>query len=143
LIITPQKAPGKPNMPYRFRPSVQEGQYIRYRLNLSGKKLVEISRKLGLHPTCTRKVVCGLRRSSRIEAEVARILGKASWNEVVLEARSEIQKKPVNVIIQEMEQKAHNRKKAADERMTIQIAQRRSELGWDQPAAQKQTRRRA
>jgi len=141
LIITPQKAPGKPKKPICLRPSAQEGQYIRYRLNLSGEKLAGVSLRLGLHPTCTHKVISGQRRSKRIESEIARILGKANWNEVVLEARSEVQKKPVSVILQEMEQKTQARKKEAGERMTSQIAQRRSELGWDQTAAQKPKRR--
>ena len=56
-------------------------------------------------------VVSGHRRSARIEAEIARILGKASWNEVVLEARSEVQKKPVAVILREMEQRRKAREK--------------------------------
>ena len=142
MSIAPKKASGKPITPIRLRPSVQEGQYIRYRLNLSGKKLVEISRKLGLHHTNTHKVICGFRRSFRIESEIARILGKADWNEVVLEARSEVQKKPISVILQETEQKTQSRRKEAGERMTSRIAQRRSELGWDQ-TAQKPKRRRA
>ena len=109
MIIASQKAPGKPKKPICLRPSAQEGQYIRYRLNLSGEKLAGISLRLGLHPTCTHKVISGQRRSRRIEAEIARILGKADWNDVVLEARSEVQKKPVEVILEERRQ-AHEEK---------------------------------
>lgn len=102
MSISLQKAPGKPIMPTRYRPSRQEGQYIRYRINLAGKKLVQISRQLGLSDSFTRKVVYGFRRSPRIEAEIARILGKDSWNDVVLEARREIQKKPIDVTPKEI-----------------------------------------
>jgi Zn-dependent oligopeptidase len=56
-------------------------------------------------------VTKGRRRSARIEAEIARILGKNDWNEVVLEARSEVQKKPVAVILREMKQKQKAREK--------------------------------
>jgi len=107
-------ASGKPILPNRYKPTQQEGQYIRYRLRLAGRKLVDISRKLELHDSSTRKVILGQRRSSRIESEIARILGKASWNDVVLEARSEVQKKPVKVILQEMKQES---KKALNEGM--------------------------
>ena len=117
MSIALPAAPGKPNMPSRLQPSIQEGQYIRFRLNLAGKKLAEISRELGIHQTNTRKVICGLRRSRRIESEIARILGKAGWNEVVLEARSEVQKKPVEVILDEMRQAQENRRQAQIERM--------------------------
>ena len=115
MSIAPPRASGKPKMPIRCRPSQQEGLHIRYKLNLAGKKLVEISRGLGIHDTSTRKVVFGLRSSARIESEIARILGKADWNDVVLEARSEVQKKPVEAIVREIEQKlqAGNRAFAA------------------------------
>jgi hypothetical protein len=79
--------------------------YIKYRLAFAGEKLVEISRKIGLHHSTAYHVIHGRRRSLRIEAEIARILGKASWNDVVLEARSEVQGKPVKVVLREMEQR--------------------------------------
>jgi len=104
LSLSPTLASGKPTIPNRISPTFKEGQYIRYMLNHVGMKLVDVSRKLGLHDTNTRNVVFGLRRSARIESEIAKILGKASWNDVVLEARSEIQKKPVEVIVREMKQ---------------------------------------
>jgi len=77
-------ASSKPKPPIRCRPTLQEGQYIRYRLKLAGNNLVDISRKLLLHDTNARKVIIGIRRSARIESEIAKILGKASWNDVVL-----------------------------------------------------------
>jgi hypothetical protein len=105
LSIAPITASGKPNMPIRYKPSLSEGHYIRYKTNLAGTKLAAIARNLNTDGSTVSKVIHGRRRSTRIEAEIARILGKASWNEVVLEARSEIQKKPVAVIVREMEQK--------------------------------------
>jgi hypothetical protein len=97
-------ASGKPNMPIRLRPSPQEGKYIRYKISLAGIGLVVISRTLKADRSTVSKVTRGLRRSARIESEIAKILGHSSWNDVVLEARSEIQKKPVEVIVREMKQ---------------------------------------
>ena len=143
MIITSSKAPGKPNTPNRYRPTHREGLSIQYKLKVSGASFVSVGKSLHLTKQAVCDVVYGQRRSSRIETEIARILGKKSWNEVVLEARSEVQKKPVSVILTEMEQKTQARRKEAGERMTSQIAQRRSELGWDQTTAQKPKRRRA
>ena len=58
-----------------------------------------------VHHSTIYNVIRGQRSSRRIESEIARILGKADWNEVVLEARSEVQKKPVSVILQEREKR--------------------------------------
>jgi len=121
LSLSPSVASGKPIMPIRYRPSPQEGQCIRYRLRLAGKKLVDVSRKFELHDTITGKIIYGKRRSARIESEIARILGKASWNDVVLEARSEVQKKPVKVILQEMEEKKQVASKTSRGRMADYI----------------------
>jgi hypothetical protein len=128
---------------FRLRPVYNEGRCIRAHIFVQGFSLKKIADNLGVSRVSTHCVVYGKRRSVRIESEIARILGKKSWNEVVLEARSEVQKKPVSVILQEMEQKTQVRRKEAGERMTSQIAQRRSELGWDQTVAQKPKRRRA
>lgn len=70
-----------------LRPTKQEGQYIRYQLNRSSFCLAKIGAGLVVGKDTVSKVVCGLRRSRRVEAEIARVLGKASWNEVVAEAR--------------------------------------------------------
>jgi Zn-dependent oligopeptidase len=40
-----------------------------------------------------------------VEAEIARILGKNDWNEVVLEARSAVTGKPVNELVEEFNRK--------------------------------------
>ena len=125
MSLALKKAPGKPDMPIRYRPSLPEGHYIRYKTNLAGTKLTAIAKNLNTDRSTVSKVIRGLRRSARIEAEIARILGKADWNEVVLEARSEVQKKPVKVILQEMEQAREGRKKAQRESLGAAIS------GWE------------
>jgi len=109
-------ASGKPILP-RYRPSPQEGQYIRYRTNLAGMKLVAIAKRLSIDRSTVSNVIRGKRRSFLVESEIANILGKESWNDVVLEARSEIQKKPVELILREMEQKKDAANKASKKRM--------------------------
>jgi len=125
LILTPNKASGKPKKPTRYRPSPQEGHYIRYKTSLAGTRLATIARNLNTDRSTVSKVVRGLRRSVRIEAEIARILGKADWNEVVLEARSEIQKKPIKVILEEMRRTREGRLRTAKEKLGEHIAQGR------------------
>jgi 5-hydroxyisourate hydrolase-like protein (transthyretin family) len=46
-----------------------------------------------------------------VEAEIARILGKAEWNEVVLEARSAVSGKPVDELKKEIARKFEEREK--------------------------------
>jgi hypothetical protein len=108
-------APGKPDMPTRYRPTKQEGLYIQYRLKSLGKRLANISQGLSLNNSTFYNVIYGKRHSRRIEAEIARILGKADWNDVVLEARSEVQKKPVAVILEEMRHAREAAREAAKE----------------------------
>ena len=122
LSIAPLKAPGKPNKPDRLRPSQREGLNIMYKLKDAGSSSAAIAWTLNVHYTNIRKVVYGQRRSVRIEAEVARILGKASWNNVVLEARSEILKKPIEEILQERKEKEQRKKEEIKKRMTEHIS---------------------
>ena len=70
-----------------LRPTKQEGQYIRYQLNRSSFFLAKIGARLAIGTDTVSRVIRGQRRSHRVEAEIARVLGKASWNEVVAEAR--------------------------------------------------------
>ena len=135
-----EKTPLRKREAVRYKPCHEEGLYIQFLLKTKKHTFTLVGALLETSPQIVANVVFGQRRSSRIESKIAQILGKKSWNEVVLEARSEVQKKPVSVILQEMEQKTQVRRKEAGERMTSQIAQRRSELGWDQ-TAQKPKRR--
>jgi hypothetical protein len=112
LSITLPKAPGKPNTPVRLRPNRDEGLFIQYNLKRKKYTLVYAGSLLGVTRQAVARVVYGQCRSPRIESEIARLLGKKSWNDVVLEARSEVQKKPVNVIIKEMNEAREIRAKA-------------------------------
>ena len=100
----------------RYSPSCyEEGLYIQFFLKTKKHSFARIGEHLGVSPQIVFNVVYGKRRSRRIETEIARILGKADWNEVVLEARSEVQKKPVEAIIREIEQNMKAGTKAVEE----------------------------
>lgn len=71
----------------RLRPKDQEAYYIKYLLSLKGFPLADISKSLFLSRQAVHRVVCGECRSRKVEAEIARILGKPSWNDLVIEAR--------------------------------------------------------
>ena len=70
-----------------LRPTLQDGYCIKCFLKLKGFSLAAIGHRVCIKGETVLNVVCGRRRSSRVEAEIARVLGKASWNEVVAEAR--------------------------------------------------------
>ena len=99
----------------RYNPCYEEGLYIQFLLKTKKQSFTHVGEYLGVSTQIIANVVFGKRSSRRIESEIARILGKANWNEVVLEARSEVQKKPVEAIVREIEQKlqAGNRAFAA------------------------------
>jgi hypothetical protein len=105
----------------RLRPNRDEGLTIQYHLKRKRFSFVNIGESLKKSPQTVANVVSGRRRSARIEAEIARILGKADWNEVVLEARSEVQKKPVAVIRRETLQAREARRKTAREALARSI----------------------
>jgi len=107
----------------RLRPSGAEGKYIQYLLRATGQRFTNLAQETGVTPQFIPLVVFGQRRSKRIESKIAEILGKESWNDVVLEARSEVQKKPVEVIAREMEQKREAARKAVAERMAEYVTQ--------------------
>ena len=84
VIDTPAaKQPRKSN----WRPTREEGLYIQYRLNRHNMTLQAVADKHSVSETAVHYVIVGFRRSRRIEAEIARILGKESWDDVVIEAR--------------------------------------------------------
>ena len=112
----------------RLRPIYNEGRYIRSQTVLQGLSVRKITEKLGVSRSSVHCVIYGRRRSRRIEAEIARILGKSDWNEVVLEARSFIQKKPVAVIVKEMKQAREARNARARESLSSRINSRIGEI---------------
>ena len=126
MILT-KKTPSRKKA-VRLRPGYEEGLSIQYHLKRKRESFTHIGDFLGVSPQIVANVVSGRRRSKRIEAEIARILGKADWNEVVLEARSEVQKKPVKVILQEMEQSRESRRKAAREALGADVGGREIEV---------------
>ena len=126
MILTKKPPPRKEAV--RFKPSHEEGLNIQYHLKRKGYGFVRIGESLGVSNQIVVNVVSGRRRSSRIEAEIARILGKADWNEVVLEARSEIQKKPVKAILEEMRRAREGREKAARQALGAAIGGREVEV---------------
>jgi len=113
---------------FRFSPNYEEGLYIQYLLKKQKNTFVNIGFNLGVSHQIVFNVVYGKRRSARIESEIARILGKASWNDVVLEARSEVQKKPVNVILREMEKEKQAAIKESEMRMAEYFTQNRKRV---------------
>jgi hypothetical protein len=87
----------------RLRPTKAEGLYLHYRLKSRGifpSRLSDIAR---VQKSIVFDVLSGRRRSARVEAEIARILGKADWNEVVLESRSAVTGKSVKTLLEERE----------------------------------------
>ena len=72
----------------RLKPSCkQESLHIHFLLKQRGLFLSSIAHQLNIKRNTVYNVVYACRRSRRVEAEIARVLGKASWNEVVAEAR--------------------------------------------------------
>ena len=146
MSIARSMAMGKPIMPSRLRPSQGEGLNIQYEIKRTGKTLASLGRRMNVTRQAVSRVVLGKIRSARIESEIARLLGKADWNEVVLEARSEVQKKPAEAILREMEQRAQAARKAAKKRMATYAAEnyeRAVQLIPDSYIAQKEQKRKA
>ncbi|MEL3908045.1 MAG: hypothetical protein P1P64_03390 [Treponemataceae bacterium] len=75
------------NSRIRLKPSKSEGKHIQYQLQQNGLSYVTIATKLDVAESVVLRVVSGERRSRKIEAEIARLLGRESWNDVVIEAR--------------------------------------------------------
>ncbi len=70
----------------RFRPNKDESIYIHYQLKQHGYSFESVSIGLDIGRATVRNIVFGHRRSRRVEAEIARILGAESWNHLVTEA---------------------------------------------------------
>ena len=84
VIDTPAKPETRKST---WRPTYQEGLYIQYRLKQVPFSFANVGANLTIGTDTISRVVFGQRRSRRIEAEIARILGKESWADVVIEAR--------------------------------------------------------
>jgi hypothetical protein len=108
LILAKYRTPDKENS-IRLRPNLHEGLNIQYKLKDLGESFALIGARLSVGKNTIYYVVFGRRRSARVEAEIARVLGKSDWNEVVLEARSAITGKPVNELVDEINRKLQAR----------------------------------
>lgn len=71
----------------RLRPNQEDAIYIKYWLGVKKYKIVDIAMTLTVSKQCVQHIIAGRRRSRKVEAEIARLLGKESWNDVVIEAR--------------------------------------------------------
>ena len=118
MSLTPIKASSKPKKPIHLKPNRMEGYHIQFELKCLSNSFVSMAGLLGISPPSVRNVVFGRRRSARIEAEIARLLGKADWNEVVLEARAAVTGKSLKTIQQEIVCQRAERNKAALERLS-------------------------
>jgi hypothetical protein len=90
---------------------------------------VTIGIQTGVSRQSVFNVVFGRRRSARVEAEIARILGKATWNEVVLEARSAVTRKPVEAALEEERARLQAQRKAQMESIGGLMAESRTKEG--------------
>jgi hypothetical protein len=95
---------------------------IQYQLKTEGERFAGIGIRIGVSRQAVFNVIFGRRRSARVEAEIARILGKADWNEVVLEARAAVTGKPVQAIVEEIQARLEARKKASAERFSAAMS---------------------
>lgn len=71
----------------RLRPTKQECFYIHGLLKQKDIPVSFIADSLYVSKSAVYYVVAGRRRSRKVEAEIARVLGRSDWNEVVIEAR--------------------------------------------------------
>jgi hypothetical protein len=102
--------------PVRLKPNHREGLRIQYWLKDLGKSFVNIGLHLETSTQIIADVVFGRRHSARIETEIARILGKADWNEVVLEARSAQTGKSIEETIDDFAREIEAREQTASAR---------------------------
>ena len=124
-----EKHPPRKRETVRYKPCYEEGLYIQFLLKTKKHNLIRIGEHLRVSPQIVANVVSGRRRSARIESEIARILGKAGWNEVVLEARSEVQKKPIETILEERRRAYEEKDRAEKESMGKHMAEGAEEAG--------------
>lgn len=73
---------------FAITPKRHESAWLRYKLELAGVGLTGIAQYLGVTKQAIYGVVSGRSHSARIEAEIARIIGYPSWNEMLKAVRS-------------------------------------------------------
>jgi hypothetical protein len=121
-----KNTPSRKERSLRLRPGHREGLNIQYQLKDKEQNFVGIGSKLGISHQIIANVVFGRRRSARVEAEIARLLGKADWNDVVLEARSAVTGKSVKTIMEGIKRQRAAREKAVLEGIVQTVSKDRA-----------------
>jgi hypothetical protein len=67
-------------------PTPPEGCWIRYQLDVRNIKLDDVARKACRHFTLVSKVIRGERKSEKVQAALAELLGYPSWNDLWADA---------------------------------------------------------
>lgn len=73
---------------FAITPRRHESAWIRYKLELAGSSVTDVAIRAGVTHGSVSQVVSGRSHSARIEAEIARIIGYPSWNEMLKAVRS-------------------------------------------------------
>lgn len=73
---------------FAITPRRHEAAWIRYKLELAGSSVTDVAIRAGVTHGSVSQVVSGRSHSARIEAEIARIIGYPSWNEMLKAVRS-------------------------------------------------------
>ena len=69
----------------RIKPN--EGLWIMYQLRLMGIKQVDMAAKLGVNQCTVSQIICGTRRSTRIETALYQTLGYTSFEAMITASR--------------------------------------------------------
>lgn len=73
---------------FAITPMRHESAWIKYKLELAGTDVTCVASRLGVSQPAVTRVISGHSHSARIEAEIARIIGYPSWNEMLKAVRS-------------------------------------------------------
>jgi len=73
----------------RDNPMSPEGCFIKYRLELLNIKYEDIAKKAHRSTPFVSQVICGVRRSEKVESALAALLGFATFKELIYAARQQ------------------------------------------------------
>ena len=73
---------------FAITPRRNEAAWIRYKLELAGSSVTDVAIRAGVTHGAVSHVISGRSHSARIEAEIAKIIGYPSWNEMLKAVRS-------------------------------------------------------
>jgi transcriptional regulator with XRE-family HTH domain len=60
-----------------------EGSWLKYQLDLRNIKLEAVAKKANLSTSMVSQVICGVKNSERVESALARILGYATYKDLM------------------------------------------------------------